>query len=577
MGNTCSNTKDATVENVKKAYDNTGEYARAQKNGVGDARVDARAQKNGVGDPTLTATKAEIKALSMTVSALIDAYKPQIAKSSDLLHLPSLAMWTTELPFLGGEDAILPIHSLAAHVEEISAATLRARATVIKRYVDDLTECKVSLRTGVDALNAYLDAAISLKDKTARLQQLKALAAGVAVPAAPAPPAKSEEEGDAKEGDGEEDGKEEPNEAERERSPAPLPQCLPPKTQAKLTKLEAEVEQATAKVEATKAAAFVVREETLPAIKAEKLKEAHERLKAGLLEEAARVAGLLGEPDIEARFAAYKPTSATTCLADGVAKIQRVEIKLDFFGKDASEKAALVAGAEKRLKASDLYLDLAQKQVAAYLKDGLNASAKDVIAIDALAAALPEEEGTRAAIAAARVAAASDAGVSNAKTAGKHFVSELEVYRGHIAARLAQAKAYHELGKQHTRLVSVLRKKEAAGTQGEATELQELRNEVENLATQLAETYEKFEADLAVMGDGELSNSRLVAQRIVVPFALFVTALVDVWKAQHEPHDDIELSTGVDPRSIEWLYPPVPELSDPSPEGPEAAAQGIEH
>jgi len=554
MGNSCSNTASATVDTVKKA----GKDAGDKMNEAFATDADAQAAKNGVGDPNLIATKAELKALLPAVTALADAYRPHIQKSNDLLHLPSLAVWTTELPFLGGEDAIKPIHDLAAHVDELSSATLRARASAIKRYVDDLTECQMSLRSGVDALNAYLQAEVSLKDKEARLQQAKAKAGcGVAE--------SKEGESDAKDGDGE-DGKEEPNEA------------VTPKTMAKIAELETKVQLATAKVEAAKAAALTVRDEVLPAIKAEKLKEAHERLKAGLLEEATRVAGLLGDGATQAKFAAYKPTSATTGFTDGLAKMQRIEIKVfDFGAKDATEKAAQVDEAEKRLKATDLYLDLAQKQVAAYLKDGLNASAKDVIAIDALAAALPEEEGTRAAIAAARVAAASDAGVSNAKTAGKHFVSELEVYRGHIAARLAQAKAYHELGKQHTRLVSVLRKKEAAGTQGEATELQELRNEVENLATQLAETYEKFEADLAVMGDGELSNSRLVAQRIVVPFALFVTALVDVWKAQHEPHDDIELSTGVDPRSIEWLYPPVPELSDPSPEGPEAAAQGIEH
>jgi len=554
MGNSCSNTASATVDTVKKA----GKDAGDKMNEAFATDADAQAAKNGVGDPNLIATKAELKALLPAVTALADAYRPHIQKSNDLLHLPSLAVWTTELPFLGGEDAIKPIHDLAAHVDELSSATLRARASAIKRYVDDLTECQMSLRSGVDALNAYLQAEVSLKDKEARLQQAKAKAGcGVAE--------SKEGESDAKDGDGE-DGKEEPNEA------------VTPKTMAKIAELETKVQLATAKVEAAKAAALTVRDEVLPAIKAEKLKEAHERLKAGLLEEATRVAGLLGDGATQAKFAAYKPTSATTGFTDGLAKMQRIEIKVfDFGAKDATEKAAQVDEAEKRLKATDLYLDLAQKQVAAFCKDGLNASAKDVIAIDALAAALPEEEGTRAAIAAARVAAASDAGVSNAKTAGKHFVSELEVYRGHIAARLAQAKAYHELGKQHTRLVSVLRKKEAAGTQGEATELQELRNEVENLATQLAETYEKFEADLAVMGDGELSNSRLVAQRIVVPFALFVTALVDVWKAQHEPHDDIELSTGVDPRSIEWLYPPVPELSDPSPEGPEAAAQGIEH
>jgi len=544
MGNSCSNTASATVDTVKKA----GKDAGDKMNEAFATDADAQAAKNGVGDPNLIATKAELKALLPAVTALADAYRPHIQKSNDLLHLPSLAVWTTELPFLGGEDAIKPIHDLASHVDELSSATLRARASAIKRYVDDLTECQMSLRSGVDALNAYLQAEVSLKDKEARLQQAKAKAGcGVAE--------SKEGESDAKDGDGE-DGKEEPNEA------------VTPKTMAKIAELETKVQLATAKVEAAKAAALTVRDEVLPAIKAEKLKEAHERLKAGLLEEATRVAGLLGDGATQAKFAAYKPTSATTGFTDGLAKMQRIEIKVfDFGAKDATEKAAQVDEAEKRLKATDLYLDLAQKQVAAFCKDGLNASAKDVLAIDALAAALPEEEGTRAAIAAARATQA-DAGVADAKKAGDRFVSELAVYRGLITARLAQAKDYHELGKRHTGLKNALKKKESA-TQADLMELKGMRAELEVLATQLTEAYERFEAEMSVLGDsGDASNlSRPVTQRIVVPFALFVIALIDVWRAQHAPIDDIELSTGLDPRSIEWLYPPVPKPSDPSPAG----------
>jgi len=498
-------------------------------------------------DAALISVKAELKALLKAVSTLIATYEPWIQGTSgpiDSLNFPSLAIWTTETPFLGGEAAAKPIHDLAALVEELSLATLRARTVVYQRFVEDLEVIMTRLHAGAHTLDAYLVAEAKLSEKRARFEAAAATANFVT------------------EADKEEDEEEAKEEAEADADATqgkPLAPLLDlfvaSKAADKLAKLKASMQVAAGTVQAAKAAALAVRDE-VAAIKAGHLREAHERLREGLSEEAQRVAGLLGDPATEGRFDAYEPTAAR---GRPTGTAHPFQIKLENFGRDASDHAAQVVEAEKQLRSADALLELSQMQANALSFDGWERGAFFTppgggAAFDALIAAVAAEESTRAAIVAARVRG-SEASVAAVGKAARALVNGIRGYRAGIASRLSEAKAYHELGKRHTSLTGTLRRAEAVlskqcdhfGLGGKREAVVELRAEAEAVATRLVAAYEEFQAQMARMGDG----ADLVRTSIVVPLARFVKAVMQQWKAQHEAMLE---------EDVQWLYPPVPEL-----------------
>ena len=77
--------------------------------------------------------------------------------TSDQFALPSIAYWTSEPSFIGGEDAVKPTHDHVAHIAELSKLLIALRAGAFKPYASELAAQKTAMRKTIDAINAYYE------------------------------------------------------------------------------------------------------------------------------------------------------------------------------------------------------------------------------------------------------------------------------------------------------------------------------------------------------------------------------------------------------------------------------------
>ena len=120
----------------------------------------ARRAKGAVLDDTVMTTKKRAKDTEDAIDGAIYMYSVWAARKTDMLRLPSLAVWAQAKPFIGGEAASKAVLAAAIQQVNLTALLLEWRAGAALPCVGLLKKAKQMLRDASDLCNTYIEGAI---------------------------------------------------------------------------------------------------------------------------------------------------------------------------------------------------------------------------------------------------------------------------------------------------------------------------------------------------------------------------------------------------------------------------------